>query len=420
MRQTLHLRSAHRPGAGLADRGRARPRRALGAVVGSTLALAAAGPARADDKPVDGTNTDPAAKTLAYPAFSPTLTPNPTPARIEAGPLGPVFVTGLLSGVALGQSNPIGSDRGERIDLSNARIFIQKPDGAVQFVVDAGLYKLTSLGTPDRSALDWTRQFFGPVPVAFVKLVPNEMVSVMAGKLPTLIGPESPFTFQNFNIQRGLLFNQTNTVSRGVQANYSAGSVTVSAALTDGFYSDRFNWATGAVTWKIDDANTLYFNAGANLGRTAFQTIAAPLAQNNSSIYDLVYTYASGPWTLSPYIQYSNVPRDNALGFAAGASTLGAAVLGSYAVTDEFKLAARLEYIAQTGDRASPAPTLVYGPGSRAVSATFTPTYQRGRYFARAGFSYVKAYDVAAGAGFGHAGDRTTEARALLETGVIF
>ena len=59
------------------------------------------------------------------------------------------------------------------------------------------------------------------MPQAFLKIVPTDNFSIQAGKLPTLIGAEYTFSFENFNIERGLLWNQEPAVSRGVQANYT-------------------------------------------------------------------------------------------------------------------------------------------------------------------------------------------------------
>lgn len=409
-----------------AEKSRRGTTRAMAAAVGIIL-MCSATLAAADDVSTPGSaaagagSTDQAATSApALPSFSPTLKANPNPAKIELGAFGPIYLNGVVSGLGLTQDHPVPGDRRDRLDFSNAQMFVQKQDGVVQFFVQGGVYKITSLGARDFNALDYTRQLFGPVPVAFLKLAPTDAFSIQAGKLPTLIGAENPFTFQNLNIQRGLLFNQTNSINRGVQANYTVGSVSVSASLNDGFYSDRYNWFTGAVTWKIDDANTLVFDAGANLGRTTYQSFATPLLQNNSSIYNLIYTYSSGPWTVTPYVQFTNVQRDRTLGITESASTYGGAVLASYAFTPEFALAGRAEYIAQSGNRQTGATSLLYGPGSSAVSFAITPTFQRGVFFARGEYAYVKAFDTTPGLVFGRSGNATSQNRFVLETGVIF
>jgi hypothetical protein len=46
-----------------------------------------------------------------------------------------------------------------------------------------------------------------------------------------------------------------------------------------------------------------------NLGQTAYQTAATPV-QNNSYMHAVIYTYAKGPWVISPYFQYSKLPTN--------------------------------------------------------------------------------------------------------------
>ncbi len=64
------------------------------------------------------------------------------------------------------------------------------------------------------------RLLFGDALVAYAKIAPFDNVSISAGKLPTLIGDEYTFTFQNMKFQRGLLWNQEPAISDGVQVNY--------------------------------------------------------------------------------------------------------------------------------------------------------------------------------------------------------
>ena len=95
--------------------------------------------------------------------------------------------------------------------------------------------------------------------------------------MPTLIGTEAPFTFQNLNISRGLLFNQENTINQGVQVNYANGPWSASVAGTDGFFSGQISWLSGAITYKIDNSNTVGINGGLNVDRTNVLTGPAPL-----------------------------------------------------------------------------------------------------------------------------------------------
>ena len=48
---------------------------------------------------------------------------------------------------------------------------------------------------------------YGPLPVDYVKLVKGNF-NVEIGELPTLIGAEYTFSFENMNVERGLLWDQ--------------------------------------------------------------------------------------------------------------------------------------------------------------------------------------------------------------------
>ena len=362
----------------------------------------------------------PTSNAMTTPAMAFPLVANPNPTNFDAGPFGKIYVTGVVSGLGLVQDNVVPGDRDSQVDLSNGQVFIQNTTGPVQFFLQAGVYSLPALGTPYIRAESAVGDFFGPVPQAFVKFVPNSSFSIEAGKLPTLIGAEYTFTFENANIERGLLWNQEPAVSRGVQANYTTGPVAFSLSLNDGYYSNKYNWLSGSATYTINSSNTLEFAAAGNFGSTNVNTLATPLAQDNSSIYNLIYTYTSGPVTLQPYLQYNHVPQNVSLGLMHEASTYGAALLANYNIAPHYNLAGRVEYIESTGNVANGAPNLLYGPGSKAVSFTITPTYQYKIFFARAELSYVKAMDVTPGFAFGHTGVQTSQLRGLLEGGIIF
>jgi Putative beta-barrel porin-2, OmpL-like. bbp2 len=345
---------------------------------------------------------------------------SPTPFSIDLGPAGKTYVTGVLSGLGLVQTNPLPGDKNGQIDVSNAQIMIQKTDGLVQYYVQAGAYSIPALGTAYITAGKANSDFFGPVPQAFIKLAPTSNFSIEGGKLPTLIGAEYTFSFENMNIERGLLWNQEPAVSRGVQFNYTAGPVAFSVSFNDGYYSDVFNWISGSATWTINSANTLVFAAGGNAGSTGVSTIATPLAQNNSSIYDVIFTHTAGPWTITPYVQWSHVPKNVGLGFQHDAWTYGAAVLANYAFNPHFSLAGRIEYIGSTGSLSEGAPNLLYGPGSKAMSLTLTPTYQFNRFFVRGDVSYVALFNAIDGLALGPDLNKTSQVRGLIETGVLF
>lgn len=350
------------------------------------------------------------------PAMTWPLKANASPVHVDGGPLGQVYVTGVASGLAYAQEHPIGDEDESRVDYTNASLFIQNTTGPVQFFAQVGTYSLPALGTAYVRG-DKATDLYSWLPVAFIKLAPVDNFSIQVGKLPTLIGAEYTFTFENQNIQRGLLWNQENAVNRGIQVNYSTGPVAASLSVNDGFYSDHYSWLSGLVTYTINNENTVAFAGGGNLDESARSNSETPLLQNNSQIYNIIYTHTSGPWTVMPYIQYSYVPKNSSLGITDSSATLGEAVLVNYAFNEQISLPFRAEYIDSQGDGGT---NLLYGPGSSAWSLTVTPTYQNGIFFARGEASYTKIEDGVSGSEFGRGNNKDSQARFLVEAGILF
>ncbi len=363
---------------------------------------------------------DTAAAPLAMPAMiGPLSTASPT--TFDAGPFGKLQVTGMLSGFGYVQDNHSSSDHLKNADVSNAQIFLQKTSGLVQFYLQGGAYNIPALGAPFLSTRNTVSDFFGALPQGYIKFAPKGSFSYLAGKLPTLIGAEDTFTFENMNIERGLLWNQENAVNRGVQVNYSKGKISSSLSWNDGFYSNRYNWITGELTYTPNAANSVEFVGGGNFGRTGYSSVATPMYQNNSDIYDLIYTRTAKKWVLEPYIQVTYVPKYTQIGVGHATSTIGGAVLGTYTFTPHISLAARGEYIASTGSTSEGAANLLsYGIGSNAWSLTITPTYQNKAFFARMDIAVVGAMSTTAGDIFGATGTNTNQSRGVLEAGFMF
>jgi hypothetical protein len=369
----------------------------------------------------------PAAPTspLIAPSITGPLAIQLPPPKYTIGPLGDIYVDGVFSGLYQWQSNPVpnvlpGNNRNVG-GINNGQVFVQKTDGLVQFYAQAGAYSITSLGSPYISTplATWganspAGNLWGWFPQGFVKLAPTDNFSIQGGKLPTLIGAEYTFSFENINIERGLLWNQEPAVSKGVQANYTLGPAAFSLSFTDGFDSGVYNWLTGAVTYTINPTNSFEFVGGGNLGLTNINTLRTPILQNNTQIYNLIYTYNSDPWIIQPYFQATHLQGNDAV-YGPGAATLGGAILVNYDVGAGFNLGGRLEYIGTTGSG-----NLLYGPGSGAFSLTFTPTYQYKYFFARGEVSFVKANNITSGDAFGSGGTANTQTRLLVETGILF
>ena len=340
------------------------------------------------------------------------------PAVFEAGPFGKLAVNGILGGSGMWTGNYVPGDNSHQAALSNGQVFIQKTDGWFQYYMQAGAYNIPALGAPFLATDKTLSKLYGPVPVAFVKLQAGKNTSFLIGELPTLIGAEYTFTFENMNVERGLLWNQENAVNRGIQVSETMGKFTASLSWNDGFYSNRYSWLSGSLTYAKGPHSLAFVGAG-NLGQTAYQTAATPV-QNNSSIYNIIYTYTKGAWILQPYFQYTDVPTDPAIGIMKGASTTGGAVLVSRTFKHGFSLPGRFEYISSSGSAAKQSVNLLWGPGSAGTSFTVTPTFQRAGLFLRGDLSWVHASSYTPGDAFGSAGTNANQPRAVIEMGFIF
>jgi hypothetical protein len=245
------------------------------------------------------------------------------------------------------------------------------------------------------------------------------------------MGAESTFTYQNFNIERGIVWNQENAINRGIQINQTAGKyLTLSLSWNDGYYSDRYSWLSGSATF-VKGPHTLVYDGMGNLGQTVYVTSAMPAYQNNGSMHAVIYTYAKGAWIVSPYIQFGFVPTNNKVGIYKGASATGGALNVSYAFKNGFSIPGRFEDLSQTGGSATvnlgegnvvvPAVNLLgFGAGSSGITFTVTPTYQKGGTFIRSDFAVVHAGSYTPGDVFGKTGTNNDQFRFALEFGFIF
>ena len=383
---------------------------------GATAALAqdAAAPAPAA----------PASAAMTTPAMAGPLSANPNPFSFDTSDWlgdagGKIYIGGAVSGLAYYQANPTKlapGDVSSYMDLTNAQVTIQKTDGWLQFYVQAGEYSFPTIGTPYTKSSSATPSSFGVVPVAYIKLQGDGDFadwSIQGGKLFTLTGDEYNFTFENMNIERGLLWNIEPAISRGVQVNYANGPLTLSLSWNDGYYSNVLNTLSGLVSYVFSPADTLAFSGSGDVAGPHFSLL------DSGDLFDLIWTHTDGNWVFSPYLQYSTTPSVKP--FIRGTTETGAALLVSYSIDDNWKLGTRFEYETSTGHGVATAPNIIgYGAGSNAWSLTFTPTYQFKLFYARADFSYVSSSSGTTGDLFGTTGKVGDQTRVMLETGVLF
>jgi hypothetical protein len=351
------------------------------------------------------------------------IAPNANPISFDPG-IGKVTVDAQLTGLAFYQSNAdhaVLGDGDTWLDIDNAMVTVQKSDGMFQFYVQGGLYSLPTLGNPYIKA-NYANFAYGEVPIAYGKVQLDDNFSIEAGKLPTLIGAEMPFTPQNINIERGLLWNQEPLFSRGVQANYADGPLSISLSWNDGAYTNIWNTGSGLISYAIDSSDTIAFDVSITPDVTNH---LFEYRRPGQQIYNLMYTYNSDPVTIEPYVQYQ--AKNDHPSYSCGGCKLssgsdwGVGVLASYQLDPNWSLNGRFEYEAAS----SGSPNfwaLEYGQHSTAWSATVTPTYQDGIFFARGELSYTAIGDYAHnsffGYGFGRNGTKDNQFRAMFETGV--
>ena len=407
---------------------------------GAIFGLTTASQAFADDQATPPAASTPAAAAPAsppaptpppYPSMGPTLSNNANSASFDAGPLGKLTVNGDLSGVFFGQSNPgYNGFTGARnpsstVDLTNGLVTVQKDDGVVQFVVQGGIYSFPVLGTGYIKASDTPAATFGYLPVGYVKIVPNSSFSFEAGQLPTLIGAELPFTYENANIERGLLWNTEPLFSRGVQGQLLhrplGGFAVVERRLLfqrvhlplrppDLHHQAQRHAELRCVRQHVDQLQ-MRRRAGVH---DPVRDPARPAAGTGLPQPDLQphCRAADDHRPTSSVQQRAFVDHHAVEDIWAGRG----AVIAKYSFTPEISVAGRLEYEKLRHGAAN----LLYGPQySNAVSLTVTPTYQKGIFYARIEGSYMSIGSGHGGAtSFGKFFDKTNQFRAMpLESG---
>jgi len=143
--------------------------------------------------------------------------------------------------------------------------------------------------------------------------------------------------------------------------------------------------------------------------------------QNNGYMHAVIYTYTKGPWIISPYFQYGDVPTNLHVGITKGTSATGGAFNVSYAFKSGFSLPVRVEYLTSSGSLTDGSLNLLgYGPGSAGTTFTVTPTYQKGGMYLRGDIGFVDASNYTSGDGFGQTGTDSNQFRGVLEFGFIF
>jgi len=344
---------------------------------------------------------------------------------LDLGSLGIWRITPVASALGFSQNNPPGGAG----DISNAQVLIQKSEGDLQFFVQTGLYSVPVIGKPIMRTLSNTVDTYGYIPNASVSYILSPNWSVTAGKLPSMGGYESTMTFQNLNIQRGLLWDQTSSVSYGTVVNYSKDDLSFAFTWNDGYYSNKMNWFGASGAYQYNNKESVGFSWVGSASGNSQNNYNTPLLQNNSQIVNALYKYSGDKWFFAPYLQYTLIPMNQSIGITSVYQTYGAALLASYKLPSvnlssyglaKMSIPFRLEYIQEKGGAANNVNYMLYGPNSSAVSLTITPTIQINGYFARVEGSVVQVNSLQPGLGFGANNANRSQYRVMLEMGLLY
>uniref|UniRef100_E6PCU1 Porin n=1 Tax=mine drainage metagenome TaxID=410659 RepID=E6PCU1_9ZZZZ len=350
--------------------------------------------------------------------------PSPAPSSPPS-----LHVSGVYSIVAFRSSGanasgaldtPTGSDLTERADIGNVLLNLTASDAKFSGAATIGGYAFPTVG----AALNPTFQngantsLYGALPLIDLAYAPNEHLSFMAGKLSSMLGQESAFTYQNVNIERGIGWALEPAVTRGARFTYANGAWSAAIEDDDGFYSGHYGTLSWMLAYAPSAASSLSF-AAVEPPIGAPPNVTASIA--NKSEYDLMYSRQFGKWNLQPYLLFVRSPAAASLGYSANERASLTALLGSYAFSSRFSLGFRYE---NARDASAPnalganADLLGFGPGSAAQSFTLTPAYHLGTLFVRAEIARVALSGITPGLGFGGSGTSNTQTRIGLELGV--
>lgn len=279
-------------------------------------------------------------------------------------------------------------------DLANALLNFTINAAKLRANATVGEYAFPTVGFPlvPDNAPGANVELYSALPIAALTYSFDSHVSIAAGKFEALLGQESPFTFQNLNVQRGIGWGMEPTISRGVQIAYTNGPWNLTLQENDGYYSGSNRAVEGLLGWSPSSTTSLQFAAilpGANVPGNATTAIG------NKAEYDLMYARTIGKLQLLPYFLWVHSPASAQLGYTGSEEASAGVVLASWSFSPQWSAAFRYEaaWNGSSSSDASPNADLVgFGAGSSASSETITPVYRFGNGGAlRLEYSHVGA-----------------------------
>lgn len=359
----------------------------------------------------------------SLPAPLPSPLPSATPA--PSANLGGAFtVAAFHSGdvnAAGALDTPSARDIPDRSDLWNLLLNVSAGAGRLRGSASIGSYNFATVGQAINPTLQpgANTELYSALPLAQILYAFDSHLSVAAGKFAALLGQESPFSYQNFNVQRGLGWALEPTVSRGVHATYVNGPLSATLELNDAYYSGTGRAVEALVAYSPSPSTGVQFAAilpRSDLGPNPTVTVG------NKAEYNLMYARQIGKLQVLPYLLWVYSPASAALGYTRGERATAAVAIVSYAFTAPFSLAVRYEDVrngSASNDVSPNADLIGYGSGSRARTLTLTPSWHAAYGLVRFEYSRVWLTAFTAGSGFGALGKASTQERFGVEIGLI-
>jgi hypothetical protein len=369
----------------------------------------------------------------------------PTPFSFDAGPLGTLEVSGGADGYAYGLTGTgdelnkglLGTSTSAGLQFLNGLIKLEKPDGLLQFTIEAGAVNSLTLGTKPKepTVQKWST---GPFRTAYVTVAPTPNLSISAGQIGSLEGYESGIDWKNFNLLTTSLWDVENAQSVGVSATYTYGRLAGTIVFSDGFDTNVWNYLQLSASYSINDDNNLTLFGATNLGATGLgarfygsatrsynsTTVASAGAANfvNSSVVGGYYTYVTGNLTLVPEVQYVWSKKNPTVGLTDYSSHFGVAMFANYQLGDSpFSIGGWLQYFTSNGPD-----TWFLNPGAQgfgmAVGPTWSPDWAKKHLFVRGdvGVLHLITVGVPGSVGYGSSSTGRNQATFLAEAGVLF
>ncbi|BAU23733.1 hypothetical protein THC_1367 [Caldimicrobium thiodismutans] len=346
--------------------------------------------------------------------------------ELKTEKMGKLEVNGALSGYLLSGKRIEENAKETRIDIASTLISVSKKATPLGFTLMGGAFATPVIGLDTYKTSD-NVDLFSPLPLAFLEVSPSEGLSISAGRMGTIIGYESPFTFQNNYLQRGLVWNMQPLFTHGIRLSYNWKLLSAKIGINDAYYSLGVDSNTPS-GWK----RKLAYALEGSLGITPVKDFSLSFnflipekdarpneAANpaNKQQYNLIMSYTLGNFTLAGDLLYVYAPDSQKAQVPYSAKAYGGALHFSYDYAP-FKLALRAEYVKDKKDKGG-IDLVGLGENNRGYTLTFTPGYYKDPFFIRAEISYVKAKEDFADIKGGNP-TRDSQTRVGFEVGLKF